>query len=118
MRSTLVAVSLFAMAAVGCGDSTGGGGVGAGAAGAGGQAPDGGGGGDVGGSGAGLPGTCEDELLALEVAIGAAMDAASEDPEIITEPNFTLLLEREDGRRLTHSHGDSSETTVYPSAST
>ena len=47
-----------------------------------------------------------------------ALDAAATDPQITSIPDFTVLLETQDGRRFTHSHGNSTATTVYESAST
>lgn len=46
------------------------------------------------------------------------LDAAAEDPEVTGEPNFTLALETASGHRFVHSHGDSSISTSYESAST
>lgn len=58
------------------------------------------------------------ELAALEAQIAAGLNAAAEDPQISSIPDVTLLLETMDGRRFSHSHGDSSPTTRYESAST
>jgi len=63
-------------------------------------------------------GCTPDQLAALEQTIGAKLDAASEDPDITSTPDFTLLLETEDRRTYSHSHGASSATTSYESAST
>ena len=60
------------------------------------------------------PITCSD----LEQAMSMALDAAALDTSITTDPDFTVLLETADGRRYTHSHGASTPTTVYESAST
>lgn len=46
------------------------------------------------------------------------LDAAAEDPDVTSQPNFTLALETGDGYRFVHSHGDSSLDTSYESAST
>ncbi len=58
------------------------------------------------------------QLEALEKKIGGVLDAASADAEITSATNFTLLVERKDGRVLRHSHGSSTENTSYESAST
>jgi CubicO group peptidase (beta-lactamase class C family) len=59
-----------------------------------------------------------DQLAALEAQMSAMLDAAAVDPGITADPDFTVLLESADGRRYTHSHGASSPTTRYESAST
>ena len=46
------------------------------------------------------------------------LDAAAKDSSITTNPDFTVLLETAGGRRYVHSHGASSPTTRYESAST
>src|SRR5690606_27016584 len=51
-------------------------------------------------------------------AMRQALDAAAVDEAITSEPAFTMLLERADGRRFSHAHGASTATTVYDSAST
>ncbi len=58
------------------------------------------------------------DCRALEQKIAADLDVASEDPSIVGTPDFTILLEAEDGRAVSHSHGDASPTLVYESAST
>lgn len=60
----------------------------------------------------------DDELAALEAEMADALDAAAVDTSVTELPDFTLLLETEDGRRFTHSHGDSTADTRYESAST
>jgi CubicO group peptidase (beta-lactamase class C family) len=98
-------------------DASGTGSSGAGASGTAGGGPGGGGGVEDPDAGPGT--TCTDaELAALEATMASVLDAAAEDPAITAEPAFTLLLEAEDGRRFTHSHGDSTATTPYESAST
>lgn len=64
------------------------------------------------------PAACRAELAALEDEMRAALDAAATDPAVTSDPNFTVLLETDGGRRFTHAHGASSETTRYESAST
>jgi CubicO group peptidase (beta-lactamase class C family) len=54
----------------------------------------------------------------LEETISAKLDLASQDPNIVGTPDFTIVLEAEDGRSYQHSHGDASPTTIYESAST
>lgn len=58
------------------------------------------------------------ELADLERQLAAALDAAAVDTAITADPDLTLLLEAADGRRFTHSHGESTATTSYESAST
>jgi len=58
------------------------------------------------------------ELAELERQLADALDAAAVDTTITTNPDLTLLLEADDGRRFTHSHGASTPTTSYESAST
>lgn len=60
----------------------------------------------------------EAELSALEASIAAALDAAATNTSVTSNPDFTMLLETNDGRSFSHSHGTSSPTTVYESAST
>ncbi|NOU31332.1 MAG: beta-lactamase family protein [Polyangiaceae bacterium] len=55
---------------------------------------------------------------AITDSMSAKLDAAATDPAITKTPDFTLLLETEDGRSYAHSHGSSTATTVYESAST
>lgn len=62
-------------------------------------------------------GGCEAERAALEQRIADALDTAAADPSITEEPNFTLALETASGHRFVHSHGDSSISTPYESAS-
>jgi CubicO group peptidase (beta-lactamase class C family) len=63
--------------------------------------------------------TCDEtDLASLEAQIAAGLDTAAADPKISSIPDVTLLLETMDGRRFAHSHGDSSATTRYESAST
>ena len=59
-----------------------------------------------------------DQLAAFEQDMAAKLDAAAVNPSVTTDPNFTVLLETADGRRFTHSHGTSTPTTRYESAST
>jgi CubicO group peptidase (beta-lactamase class C family) len=63
-------------------------------------------------------GCTADELVALEAAMRASLDAAALDPAITSDPVFTVMLDAGDGRRFVHSHGASTPTTVYESAST
>jgi CubicO group peptidase (beta-lactamase class C family) len=63
-------------------------------------------------------GCTADELAAVEAAMRTTLDAAAVDPAITTDPVFTVMLEAGDGRRFVHSHGASTPTTVYESAST
>jgi CubicO group peptidase (beta-lactamase class C family) len=62
--------------------------------------------------------SCEDRLRPLEAAIGAKLDAAARDTKITDTSDYTVILERADGRRFTHSQGASTADTVYESAST
>jgi CubicO group peptidase (beta-lactamase class C family) len=55
---------------------------------------------------------------AITPAIGSLLDTAAKDPKITDNPDFTLLLETEDGRSYAHSNGPSTASTVYESAST
>lgn len=64
------------------------------------------------------PSDCDAERATLEQRIADELDAAAEDPSVTGEPNFTLLLETGSGHRFVHSHGDSTQTTSYESAST
>jgi CubicO group peptidase (beta-lactamase class C family) len=64
------------------------------------------------------PSRCESARAELERAMAAALDAAADDPDISQTPSFTLALETADGHRFVHSHGDSSLSTSYESAST
>ncbi len=67
----------------------------------------------------GTEGGCSAATLeTLAAAIGPKLDAAAKDPSITDTPDFTLLLETEDGRAYSHSQGNSSAATVYESAST
>ena len=61
---------------------------------------------------------CAAERAALERQVAAAFDVATADATITTDPDATLLLQAADGRRFTHSHGASTATTSYESAST
>lgn len=58
------------------------------------------------------------QLTALEAQMRTALDAAAVDPNVTKDPNFTMLIEASDGRRFTHTHGTSSATKQYESAST
>lgn len=58
------------------------------------------------------------DCSALEQTISDTLDVASQDPNIVGTPDFTILLATGDGRTYTHSHGTASPTTVYESAST
>jgi CubicO group peptidase (beta-lactamase class C family) len=63
--------------------------------------------------------TCSDEdIAAFEASMAATLDAAAVDTEITRDPDFTVLLETEDGRAFEHTHGEFSGTTPYESAST
>lgn len=64
------------------------------------------------------PSGCEAERAELEREIAQKLDAAAADPEVTSEPNFTLGLETASGYRFVHSHGDSTLNTRYESAST
>lgn len=57
-------------------------------------------------------------LSTLEQSMASTLDVAADDPNVTSDPNFTLLLEAEDGRRFTYSHGSATPTTRYESAST
>ena len=70
-----------------------------------------------GGAGGADAAACEQQA-ALEQAMRDALDAAATDPAITTVPDFTVLLETNAGRSFAHSHGASTATTVYESAST
>jgi CubicO group peptidase (beta-lactamase class C family) len=61
---------------------------------------------------------CEAERAELERAITEKLAAAAADPKVTSEPNFTVGLETAAGYRFVYSHGDSTLTTVYESAST
>jgi CubicO group peptidase (beta-lactamase class C family) len=61
---------------------------------------------------------CAADIAALEQALASALDAAAVNTSLTTDPNLTLLLETIDGRRFTHSHGTSTPTSSYESAST
>jgi CubicO group peptidase (beta-lactamase class C family) len=61
---------------------------------------------------------CEAERAALEQQIADKLDTAAEDPSVTGTPSFTLALETASGHRFVHSHGDSTITTNYESAST
>jgi CubicO group peptidase (beta-lactamase class C family) len=78
-----------------------------------------GGGGDAGqgGNGNTLTG-CELERAELERGMAQKLDAAAVDEGVTAEPNFTLVLETDSGHRFVHTHGDSSLTKSYESAST
>jgi CubicO group peptidase (beta-lactamase class C family) len=58
------------------------------------------------------------ELAALEAQIAATLDTVAVDPQITSIAELTLLLETTAGRQFAHSHGDSSASTSYESAST
>ena len=58
------------------------------------------------------------DCASLEARISATLDLAAEDTAITSTPDFTLLLETEGGESYAHSHGDSSASTRYESAST
>jgi CubicO group peptidase (beta-lactamase class C family) len=61
---------------------------------------------------------CLEQRAALEFEIAAAFDLAAVDPTITADPDATLLVADLDGATFVHSHGDSSPTTIYESAST
>lgn len=54
----------------------------------------------------------------LEQTISEKLDLASQDPNIVGTPDYTIVLETRDGRTYTHSHGDAGPTVSYESAST
>lgn len=58
------------------------------------------------------------QLTALEAQMRTTLDAVAVDRNVTRDPNFTVLFEASDGRRFTHSHGTSTATTRYESAST
>jgi len=60
----------------------------------------------------------ESELTALEAAIAAALDAAATSTSVTSNPDFTVMLQTYDGRTFTFSHGTSTPSTIYESAST
>jgi CubicO group peptidase (beta-lactamase class C family) len=55
---------------------------------------------------------------AREAAIRAKLETALTDPEIAASQDVTVLLETATGQRFTYSHGASTPTTIYESAST
>jgi CubicO group peptidase (beta-lactamase class C family) len=61
---------------------------------------------------------CEAARAQLEQQMAEALDAATDDPSVTAEPSFTLALETASGHRFVHSHGDSTISTKYESAST
>lgn len=64
------------------------------------------------------PNDCEAKRIELEQSMRDALDAAAQNPSLTNDPNFTVALETADGYRFVYSHGDSSVTTNYESAST
>jgi CubicO group peptidase (beta-lactamase class C family) len=54
----------------------------------------------------------------IEAAIAAKLEAGLAKPDVAASQDVTVLLETSSGRRFTYSHGASSATTVYESAST
>lgn len=80
------------------------------------------GGAAVGGAAAGGAGgqsACDSARLGeLENQIRSLLAGAADDTSITSVPDFTLLLRSDTGRTFTYSHGDSSASTVYESAST
>lgn len=71
------------------------------------------------GSGALDDGGCTPtQLDALEAQIGSVLDTAAANPDLSSVDNYTLMLERKDGRKLIHSFGGSTPDTEYESAST
>ncbi len=58
------------------------------------------------------------ECASLEARISSKLDLAAMDTAISSTPDFTLLLETDGGKTYAHSHGDSSSSTRYESAST
>jgi CubicO group peptidase (beta-lactamase class C family) len=112
----LLSLSLSAVLALGCADdepdtST------DGSSGAAGE-PAAGGGGSAGASGASGAPSCESRRAELERTMTDSLEAAATDPSVTKEPDFTVALETADGHRFVYSHGDSSLTRSYESAST
>ncbi len=66
----------------------------------------------------GLVNCSPSQLDALEAEIGSTLDFAAENTAISSQPAYTLIIERADGRKLIHSHAASTSTTSYKSAST
>jgi CubicO group peptidase (beta-lactamase class C family) len=58
------------------------------------------------------------ELAEFEQAMRETLTLAAVDAGVTSNPNFTVLLETFDGRTFSFTHGTSSATTVYESAST
>lgn len=54
----------------------------------------------------------------LEAAIRSRLDAGLTDPALTASQDVTVLLESSAGRRFTYTHGNSTPTTLYESAST
>lgn len=69
-------------------------------------------------SGAGGSACTAEALAELEASMRLLLDKAGTDPTISSVADYTLMLERDDGRTFVHSHGTSTPTTVYESAST
>lgn len=55
---------------------------------------------------------------ALEQTIAQKLDAAATDTTVTTDPNFALLLETNQGGTFVYTHGNTTATTRYESAST
>jgi len=60
---------------------------------------------------------CAQEAVSLEQRMKTALDLAATNPEITTVSDFTVLLESADGRSYAYSHGSSTPSTSYDSAS-
>lgn len=61
---------------------------------------------------------CAAARQALEASMISTLEAAAVDVSITTQPDFTWMMEATDGRRFVYSHGASSPSTSYESAST
>src|SRR5688500_17734251 len=73
--------------------------------------------GSGGGGDGGAPAICS-ERAALEENMRTSLMAAGQDPQVITDPDFALVLEAADGHQFRFEHGSATLTTVYESAST
>ena len=58
------------------------------------------------------------ELAGIEAEMAASLEAAATNTAITKDPVFTVLIETKAGRRFAYSHGASTATTRYESAST
>lgn len=73
---------------------------------------------DAGVADAGPPPCTDGELAALEQSMRETLDLAAVDAGVTSNPDFTVMLETADGRTFSYTHGGSSPTTRYESAST